>query len=61
MRRSSALLLAAMVLLPRAAFAHAEEGVAAGFLSGFAHPISGFDHIVAMVKKLPAESGSRRP
>jgi urease accessory protein len=49
MRRSNALLLAALVLLPRTALAHTEEGVAAGFLSGFAHPISGFDHIVAMV------------
>jgi urease accessory protein len=49
MRRSNALLLAALVLLPRAALAHTEEGVAAGFLSGFAHPISGLDHVVAMV------------
>jgi urease accessory protein len=48
-RRNSALLLAALLLLPRAARAHAEEGVAAGFLSGFAHPISGLDHVVAMV------------
>jgi urease accessory protein len=37
------------LLLPRAALAHTEEGVAAGFLSGFAHPISGLDHVVAMV------------
>lgn len=49
MRTSSGLLLAALVLLPRSALAHTEEGVAAGFLSGFSHPISGFDHIVAMV------------
>src|SRR5262245_29482834 len=28
---------------------HAERGEAAGFLSGFAHPISGLDHVAAMV------------
>jgi len=48
-KRSAALLLVALALLPRAALAHTEEGAAAGFLSGFSHPISGFDHIVAMV------------
>src|SRR5262245_28593736 len=28
---------------------HAERGEAAGFLAGFAHPISGLDHVLAMV------------
>jgi urease accessory protein len=29
--------------------AHSEGGLAGGFLSGMAHPISGLDHVVAMV------------
>ena len=31
------------------AFAHVEAGQGAGFLSGFLHPISGLDHVLAMV------------
>ena len=31
------------------AFAHAQSGPAAGFLTGFLHPISGPDHVLAMV------------
>ena len=30
-------------------FAHIQKGEAAGFLSGFEHPISGLDHVAAMV------------
>jgi urease accessory protein len=43
--------LVALVLLIAAgpALAHSAEGVAGGFLSGFLHPISGPDHVVAMV------------
>lgn len=44
--RFSALLL---LLLPAIAFAHAEEGVAGGFVTGLLHPLLGFDHLVAMV------------
>ena len=40
---------AAAILLPGAALAHTGVGVAGGFLSGFTHPIFGFDHVVAMV------------
>ncbi len=40
---------AAMALLPRIAFAHTEKGAAAGFAAGFHHPLSGWDHILAMV------------
>ena len=29
--------------------AHTEEGVTGGFLSGFTHPIAGWDHVIAMV------------
>ena len=35
--------------LPSAASAHIVRGEAVGFFSGFEHPISGLDHIVAMV------------
>jgi urease accessory protein len=38
-----------MTLLPRIAFAHTEKGAAAGFVAGFHHPLSGWDHILAMV------------
>ena len=37
------------LLLPTAAAAHIVKGEAIGFLSGIEHPISGFDHIIAMV------------
>lgn len=38
-----------LTLVPAAAFAHIVKGEAIGFVSGFEHPISGFDHIIAMV------------
>jgi urease accessory protein len=41
-----ALVLAAM---PHPAFAHVEQGQAAGFLSGLRHPWSGLDHVLAMI------------
>jgi urease accessory protein len=46
--RRFAFLLAAM-LWPVAVWAHAEGGRAEGFLAGLHHPISGLDHILAMV------------
>lgn len=36
-------------LAPAAAHAHSVVGVSDGLLSGLAHPVSGLDHIVAMV------------
>ena len=39
----------ATVLWAQNAFAHVQEGAAAGFLTGFLHPISGLDHVLAMV------------
>jgi urease accessory protein len=42
-------LLALIALLPTDASAHIVKGEAIGFVSGFEHPISGFDHIIAMV------------
>jgi urease accessory protein len=36
-------------LWPLAAWAHVEAGQAGGFLSGLSHPVSGLDHVVAMI------------
>jgi urease accessory protein len=38
-----------LLLYPLTAFAHKRGGEAIGFASGFEHPISGLDHILAMV------------
>jgi urease accessory protein len=46
MKLRVALLLLAM---PALALAHEESGQAAGFLAGLVHPVSGLDHVVAMV------------
>lgn len=43
------LALAILVLSPTLAFAHADAGHAAGFFHGFAHPVGGLDHVLAMV------------
>ena len=42
-----AIVLAALWTQP--AFAHIQKGEAAGLLTGFLHPISGLDHVLAMV------------
>ena len=44
-----ALLTVALMAFPPAAFAHPQNGVAVGFKSGFLHPLSGLDHILAMI------------
>ena len=46
--RSRALVLAA-ALGPAVALAHVEGGRAEGFLAGLHHPVSGLDHVLAMV------------
>jgi urease accessory protein len=43
------ILAAGLLLAPLTALAHVEGGAAGGFLSGFSHPISGLDHVLAMV------------
>jgi urease accessory protein len=43
------LAMATLALAASAAFAHVQEGQAAGFLSGLSHPVSGLDHVLAMV------------
>ena len=42
-------LLAALLVASGPASAHTEAGVAGGLLSGFLHPLTGLDHLVAMV------------
>ncbi len=37
------------IIMPSSAHAHSESGNAGGFISGFSHPLTGLDHIVAMV------------
>jgi len=46
LRRAASLVLA---VVPVAALAHEEAGQAAGFLAGLAHPVSGLDHVLAMI------------
>jgi urease accessory protein len=38
-----------IAFFPTSTFAHTQEGEAAGFLTGFRHPLSGLDHVLAMV------------
>lgn len=40
---------AALTLAPAAAWAHADGHPGGGFVAGLLHPISGLDHVVAMV------------
>ncbi len=50
-RRRVSLYMALLLLLscPAAAFAHTRGGEALGFLSGLRHPVSGLDHVFAMI------------
>jgi urease accessory protein len=51
-RRAGARRLTAFTLLllwPVAAWAHIQSGEAGGFVSGLSHPVSGLDHVLAMV------------
>ena len=41
--------LAVSLFLPAMAWAHADHATAAGFLSGITHPLSGLDHLLAML------------
>jgi urease accessory protein len=42
-------LAAVLMLAPTTAFAHTGAGYAHGFADGFAHPLDGLDHMLAMV------------
>ena len=44
-----AALASAVMLAPTATLAHTGHGDAAGFMHGLAHPVSGIDHVLAMV------------
>jgi urease accessory protein len=44
-----AITAATAILLPTAASAHTGAGAAVGFAHGFVHPVSGIDHVLAMV------------
>jgi urease accessory protein len=44
-----ALVAVALAVLTAPAFAHVEQGQAAGLLAGLLHPVSGLDHVLAMV------------
>lgn len=48
-RTRAVALLAACTLLVTSAEAHSGTGLPGGFALGFAHPFSGFDHLLAMV------------
>jgi urease accessory protein len=41
--------VSALALLPALAGAHQEAGQAAGLLAGLVHPVSGLDHVLAMI------------
>ncbi|ABS67432.1 HupE/UreJ family protein [Xanthobacter versatilis] len=45
----TALAVAAFSVLPQLAFAHTGVGAVHGFDAGFAHPMGGLDHLLAMV------------
>jgi urease accessory protein len=49
LRSRAVALLAGPLSFSTTAFAHSGEGVVGGLLSGLLHPISGLDHVVAMV------------
>jgi urease accessory protein len=43
------LVLASLILPSEPALAHEQAGIAGGALSGFLHPLTGLDHMIAMV------------
>jgi urease accessory protein len=47
--RSGPVLLLALAAVPLSALAHEETGQAAGLLAGLLHPVSGIDHVLAMI------------
>ena len=48
-RPFSSTVAASLLLIPLTAMAHVEGGAAGGLLSGLGHPVSGLDHVLAMV------------
>ena len=54
------LAIALILAAPGIAFAHVGVGETSGFAHGFSHPISGLDHILAMVQRWLAPEGTFR-
>lgn len=48
-QKNLALLATLLLLAPATALAHQDVGQAAGFIAGLMHPVSGLDHVLAMV------------
>ncbi len=48
-RATLGIVFIASVLWPALAWAHAEQGQTAGLLAGLRHPVSGLDHVAAML------------
>lgn len=48
-RRLVATFVTIVLVWPRLAMAHVQGGEAAGFWSGLSHPVSGLDHVLAMI------------
>ncbi len=48
-RRMIMTLFVVFLFAPVSAWAHVESGQAGGFFSGLSHPVSGLDHVLAMV------------
>lgn len=48
-KRYATLGMTLLILMPAIALAHQESGQATGFLTGLEHPVSGLDHVVAMI------------
>ena len=49
MRRAGFIALLLVLACPTTSLAHMQGGEAAGLLAGLAHPISGLDHVLAMI------------
>lgn len=49
MKRTAQCMAIATIFFTAAASAHESSGVASGFISGFLHPLFGWDHVAAMV------------
>ena len=47
--RRAVVVAAALALAPARVFAHVQAGEAAGFVTGALHPVSGLDHVLAMI------------
>jgi urease accessory protein len=60
MKKVLVTIISVMVLMPNAALAHVVPG-GGGFMSGFSHPVLGFDHFLAMLSVgiLSAQMGGR--